>query len=65
MSGPKKDLVGEPNDAACSECHTIYSGPKALERVLRCKERHRISKGREACRAFARTGKSQRQGAGK
>lgn len=54
-----KDLVGEPNDAACPECHTIFKGPKALDRVFNCKEKHRISKGREACRRFARSGVSQ------
>lgn len=59
MSGPAKDLIGEPNDAACAECHTIYSGPKAAEKVSRCKVEHELGRRREKARAWARGGPTQ------
>jgi len=59
MSGPAKDLVGEPNDSACRECDTIFKGPKAAHKATECARNHELERRRERLRTFARTGVSQ------
>lgn len=56
MSGPAKDLFGDPNESACSVCGSIY---KSQDRARECREEHERQERRQRARAFARTGVSQ------